>query len=100
MRARFTSSIGTWLAAVVLLAVATSACKKEPTRWDKAAETPLPPKPAQPSQQEKPGGSFNRAFPADGVGGYQRVFTQEKDGFAEAKLQKEGKDVAVLAISD
>jgi hypothetical protein len=30
----------------------------------------------------------------------KRVFTQEKAGFAEAKLQKDGKDVATLSISD
>jgi hypothetical protein len=34
------------------------------------------------------------------VDGYKRVFTQEKEGFAEAKLQKDGKDVATLAITD
>jgi hypothetical protein len=28
------------------------------------------------------------------------VFTQEKKGFAEAKLKKDGKDLAMLAISD
>jgi hypothetical protein len=76
------------------------ACKKEPTRWDNAAEAPIPPKPAEPAQQEKAGGSFNKAFPADGTDGYKRVFTQEKEGFAEAKLQKDGKDVATLAVTD
>jgi hypothetical protein len=57
-------------------------------------------KPAEPAQQEKAGASFNKAFPPDGVDGYKRVFTQEKEGFAEAKLQKDGKDVATLAITD
>src|SRR4051812_7993582 len=75
-------------------------CKKEPTRWDNAAEAPLPPKPSEPAQAEKPGSAFNKAFPADGVDGYKRVFTQEKEGFAEAKLQKDGKDVATLAVAD
>jgi hypothetical protein len=74
--------------------------KEEPTRWDKAAETPLPPKPTESAQQEKAGSSFNKAFPADGTDGYKRVFTQEKEGFAEAKFQKDGKDVATLAITD
>ena len=45
------------------------------------------------------GGSFNRYFP-DAGNGYQRVYTQEKKGFAEAKLKKDGKEVAVMAISD
>ncbi len=45
------------------------------------------------------GGAFNKFFPAD-ADGYDRVFSQEKDGFAEAKLNKGGKNVAVLSISD
>jgi hypothetical protein len=76
-----------------------TACKKEPSRWDKAAESPPPP-PATATVAEKAGGAFNKLFPADGVDGYKRVFTQEKDGYAEAKLQKDGKDVATAAASD
>lgn len=45
------------------------------------------------------GGEFNKFFPAAGDG-YERVFTQEKQGFAEAKLKKDGKDLAMLAIFD
>ncbi len=45
------------------------------------------------------GGSFNRFFPPE-QNGYTRIYTQEKKGFAEAKLKREGKDVAVMAISD
>ncbi|WP_448563729.1 hypothetical protein [Trichothermofontia sp.] len=45
------------------------------------------------------GGEFNRFFPKSGDG-YQVVPAQEKKGFAEYKLKREGKDVAMLAISD
>lgn len=45
------------------------------------------------------GSQFNKFFPKPQAG-YERVFTQEKKGFAEAKLKKDGKDVAMLAISD
>ncbi len=45
------------------------------------------------------GSSFNKFFPKSGDG-YERVFTQEKKGFSEAKLKKAGKDVAMLSISD
>jgi len=45
------------------------------------------------------GGQLNRYFPAS-AGGYDRVFTQEKTGFAQANLKKDGKIVAVLSISD
>jgi hypothetical protein len=45
------------------------------------------------------GSSFNKFFPNSGDG-YKRVYTQEKKGFAEAKLEKDGKELAVMAISD
>ncbi|MEO1272385.1 MAG: hypothetical protein AAFX99_30170, partial [Myxococcota bacterium] len=52
------------------------------TKADKAAE----PKPVD-------GSSFNSAFPDDGTEGATRTFTQEKRGYAEAKYNKEGKEV-------
>lgn len=85
----------------ILLGALALGCKREPTRWDKAsaeaksasvAETPAP--------EKTDGSKLNRFFPRDGAGGYGRVFTQEKDGFVEAKLQKDGAAVATLAISD
>jgi hypothetical protein len=45
------------------------------------------------------GGSFNRYFPGE-TGSYKRIYTQEKTGFAQAKLTKDGKEVAILSISD
>jgi hypothetical protein len=45
------------------------------------------------------GSEFNRFFPKPGSG-FERVYTQEKKGFAEAKLKKDGKDMAMLSISD
>lgn len=51
------------------------------------------------SSQAVGGSEFNKFFPPSG-NGFERVYTQEKDGFAEAKLKKDGKDLAMLAISD
>jgi hypothetical protein len=45
------------------------------------------------------GGNFNKFFPKSGSG-FDRIYTQEKKGFAEAKLKKNGKDVAVMSVSD
>jgi hypothetical protein len=75
--------------------------------------TPKPPSPYAQVQQEttqkgaqpavaknaEQGSSFNQFFPGASAG-YERVFTQEKKGFAEAKLKKDGKDMAMMAISD
>lgn len=54
--------------------------------------------PAVSAEAEK-GGEFNQFFPASGQG-FDVVFSQEKTGFAEAKLKRDGEDVALLAISD
>ena len=45
------------------------------------------------------GSTFNSYFP-DSSNGYERVYTQEKQGFAQAKLKREGKEIAILSISD
>lgn len=46
-----------------------------------------------------PGKSFNKFFPGSDDG-LSRAFSQEKSGFAEAKLNNGGTVVASLAISD
>src|SRR5262245_35685480 len=80
-----------------LTAALSAACgKKEPSRWDQAATSTLP----AGSAPKVEGGKLNAFFPPDGTDGYSRVFTQEKDGFVEAKLKKDGQDAATLSISD
>lgn len=50
-------------------------------------------------KQATQGSEFNTFFPKP-ADGYERVYTQEKKGFAEAKLNRDGKTVAMLSISD
>lgn len=45
------------------------------------------------------GSQFNKYFPKPGAG-YERVYTQEKKGFSEAALKRDGKELAKLSISD
>lgn len=45
------------------------------------------------------GSTFNKFFPSK-EGGYNVIPYQEKKGFAEYKLQQDGKTVAMLSISD
>jgi hypothetical protein len=45
------------------------------------------------------GSEFNKFFPKPDAG-FERVYTQEKKGFAEAKLKRDGKDIAMLSVSD
>lgn len=46
-----------------------------------------------------PGSSFNRFFPT-ASDGFDVTYTQEKDGFAEARLSRGGADVALMSVSD
>lgn len=77
--------------------------QRESTQGSQTASPAQTQQPAQnnPARSAKPfpGGTFNRFFPAAGEG-FERVASQEKEGFAEYKLKKDGKDMAMLAISD
>lgn len=83
----------------VLLFV-TGCAPKAPSPYSQAQQESTQ-KGAQPavSKQAEQGSSFNKFFPKSG-GGYERVFTQEKKGFSEAKLKQGGKELAMLSISD
>ena len=63
-----------------------------PAKTSAVGTTALPAKPV-------PGSALNKFFPND-ADGYDRIFTQEKNGFAMANLNKGGKTVATLSIND
>lgn len=101
------------LLAILLVATLLGGCQKEPpSRWDTtnkstasaavAAGSIVLPTPSVATDKSKveAGGSFNKFFPKDGYDGTSRVFTQEKVGFAEAKLMKGAEEVVLLSISD
>lgn len=80
--------------------------QRESTQGANPATTPAPAQ-TQTTQNRQPrsnkpfaGGEFNKFFPAANEEGYTRVASQEKEGFAEYKLKKDGKDVAMLAVTD
>ncbi len=83
------------------LALLALSCSKEPNRWEaaeKAANTPGQPAAEQPEKVE--GSKLNAIFPSKGPDGASRVFTAEKDGYAEAKLvSADGTDLALLSIA-
>lgn len=94
---------------LVIGLLGSAACGKDPppsTRWDQAASAAKASAdkpaatPSAPPAEKKESGSFNKFFPAEDVDGHKRVYTSDKDGYAEAKLTKDGKDVAQLAITD
>ncbi|MEO6420708.1 MAG: hypothetical protein ABIP39_14950 [Polyangiaceae bacterium] len=88
------------------LVLVITGCKKDPPPVPAVAEAvtvdagvdaaPLVVKPLE----MKSGADLKAFFPPDGALGTKRTFTQEKPGFAEAKVQQGGKDLAVLSITD
>lgn len=72
----------------------------QPSRFDQAQQESTGSK-ATPAvaKDATQGDSFNKFFPPSG-NGFTRVYTQEKKGFALAKLNKGDKTLAELSISD
>lgn len=93
-----------WLRALVpiclsLLLVVT-ACSKPPSRYDQVQEeTTGRNAPAAVEKEAIQGSTFNKFFPS-GTGDYEVVPSQEKKGFAEYKINKDGTNVAMLSIND
>jgi hypothetical protein len=77
----------------------TSCAQQTTSRFDAAQQESSSKGATAVVDKSQSGGSFNRYFPSSSDG-YERVYSQEKQGFAQAKLKKDGKEVAVLAISD
>lgn len=83
-----------------MLLLVTACQTQAPSRFDQAQQESSQQRSGQAIAKEATqGSSFNRFFPP-AAGGFDRVYTQEKKGFSEAKLKQGGKDVAMLSISD
>lgn len=82
-----------------LLLLVTACAQEPPSRFDQAQQDSQQQGGQAVAKEATQGAEFNKFFPAADAG-YERVFTQEKKGFAEAKLKKAGKDVAMLSVSD
>ncbi|MDX2272886.1 MAG: hypothetical protein NW237_13205 [Cyanobacteriota bacterium] len=84
---------------LTLLLFLASCSAKAPSRFEQAQQDSTQNKVSAVAPKAEQGGQFNPFFPPSQFG-YERVFVQEKQGFAEAKLKRDGKDVAMLSISD
>lgn len=82
------------------LSLITGACAPEaPSRYDQVQKETSQKGSKAVSQEAVNGSQFNRYFPRSG-GGFSVTPAQEKRGFAEHKVNKGGKNVAVLSVSD
>ncbi|MCC0176091.1 hypothetical protein I4641_03740 [Waterburya agarophytonicola K14] len=77
----------------------TSCAQQAPSRFDGAQQESTSKGATAVVDNSQSGGSFNRYFPDSG-NGYDRIYSQEKKGFAQAKLKKDGQEIAILSISD
>lgn len=83
-----------------LLLLITSCAQQPANRFDQAQQQSTQKKSGQAVVKDATQGSnFNKFFPKSG-NGYERIYTQEKKGTSQAKLKKDGKDVATLTIFD
>ena len=83
---------------ILLPMVVASGCRQEPSRWDEVQKETRRNAPAV-AKEAVPGSAFNKMFPKP-EGDFDVVYSQEKAGFAQAKLVKKGEDVATLSIFD
>jgi hypothetical protein len=78
----------------------TACTPSPPSRYEQVQkETTQRKAPSAVAKKAEQGSEFNKFFPKS-ASGYQIVPAQEKKGFAEYKVNKDGKNVAVLSISD
>ncbi len=78
----------------------TVACSPQPPSQFEQAQQESTQRGAQAvTKESNKGGEFNAFFPT-AEGEYERIFTQEKQGFAQIKLKQNGEEMAVMAISD
>lgn len=88
------------IALSLLLLISACSTPSAPSRFEQTQQETTqrnaPPAVADEAQQ---GGSFNQFFPRS-VEGFEIVPAQEKQGFAEYKVNQDGTNVAMLAISD
>lgn len=83
---------------LLCVGLGSTACREqEPSRWAPVQETTEGQRAT--SDEAVAGGDFNQFFPA-GRDDYEVVYTQEKQGFAEAVLRENSQDVATLAVTD
>jgi hypothetical protein len=86
---------------VLTLFLMTPACTSDqpPSRFDTAQQESTASGSTAVTKEAVRGGELNRYFPKN-QNGYQVVYTQEKRGFAQAKLKQNGQEMALMSISD
>ncbi|MFQ3616807.1 MAG: hypothetical protein SNJ57_06655 [Cyanobacteriota bacterium] len=99
IRFNWRKAVAALLLSVLLLSGATACSKVDTSPYAQTQKESTQRGAKAVAKDAEQGSSFNKFFPSSGQG-YTVVFSQEKKGFAEAKLKKDAKDMALLSISD
>ena len=91
---------GTLATALAVVALACGTSEPAPTEWDDAVKEIEQGEVAKPIGEIVAGSAFNPMLPDDGHKGHTRVFTQEKEGYAEAEYKLDGQTVVTISVSD
>ena len=93
-------SIVAFFLLITIIFITPACSNNEPTsRFDKAQQESTQPDAVAVAEDAVKGGELNRYFPKN-EGNYQVIYTQEKRGFAQAKLKQDGQELALMSISD
>ncbi|MEM1309745.1 MAG: hypothetical protein AAGF98_09720 [Cyanobacteria bacterium P01_H01_bin.153] len=85
---------------LVCFLLTTTACSSAPSKYDQVQqETTGSKAPVAVEKGAEKGGTFNSFFPSS-EGEFKVVPSQEKQGFAEYKLKRDGETLAMLTIND
>lgn len=99
-----TIKLARWVKALVPVALAflltLTACSSAPSKYDQVQKDTTGSKaPVAVDKAAEKGGTFNQFFP-ESEGEFTVVPSQEKQGFAEYKLKRDGETLAMLTIND
>lgn len=96
---RIRQIITIFFALTILLIAPACTSNESPSRFDPAQQESTTSDSAAVTEEAVKGGELNRYFPQN-QGNYQVIYTQEKRGFAQAKLKQNGEELALMSISD
>lgn len=93
-------SIFSFFLILALFFIAPACSQDQPTsRFEQAQQESTESGAVAVSKDAVKGGELNRYFP-ENEGDYKIIYVQEKRGFAQAKLQEDGQELALMSISD
>jgi len=91
--------VGIFLVLTLFLMTPACSSNQSSSRFDTAQQESTSAQSGAVTKDAVKGGELNRYFPKN-QNGYQVIYTQEKRGFAQAKLKQNGKEMALMSISD